>query len=653
MIWQKNFLFIFFTCHFLICAAQAVENKGKAHSDTNAVNSLLQLSKENFNTAPDKAIDYGMQASKLAQKINFYRGWATALKNIGIAYYNQGKYIEALDYWHQSLNRYELNKDNIGVANLLNNIGAVYFNQGDDAKALEYYLKSLKVSEQTGDKLRILSAMNNIGGVYFNKPATHNKALHYFLKALPLSEQLGDKEAIGTTAVNLGEIYFDRGNDSLALLYFKKSLKAFGNSENSPYTYNDIGKVYEKKGDYNLALDYHTKAYSIAKKLNGQLDMVQSLIGMANTMVKKGDNSTALQYFKEAESTGKQINALYELKNVYEGMAALYYSKQNYSQAYLYQKKFSAVKDSLYNIETDKKLGTLQFDFDLQKKQAEIDLLTKDKTLQDLDLKKQRFTRNALLTGLILVFIIAFILYRNYLAKVKVNKILDRQKEEIEGLLLNILPWEVAKELQLNGHAKSRNYESVTVLFADFIGFTGIADMLPPEKLVEELNSCFMAFDNIIDKYNIEKIKTIGDSYMCAGGIPVISEKHAYHIVKASLEIQDYIINNNRKRTEAGLIPWNLRIGIHVGPVVAGVVGKKKYAYDIWGSTVNIASRMESNGVAGRVNISATTYEMIKDKFICSHRGKVYAKNVGEIDMYFVDSEINNSFENQDAIRWV
>ena len=168
---------------------------------------------------------------------------------------------------------------------------------------------------------------------------------------------------------------------------------------------------------------------------------------------------------------------------------------------------------------------------------------------------------------------------------------------------------------------------------------------MQPAILVQELNDWFIVFDDIVIKYNLEKIKTIGDSYMCAGGIPTPYAGHVYNIVKAGLEIQEHINSRNITRKDAGLTPWDLRIGIHVGPLVAGVVGRIKYAYDIWGSTVNIASRMESNGVEGRVNISAQTYELIKDRFICTYRGKINAKNVGEIDMYFVEREIQLSVE--------
>jgi class 3 adenylate cyclase len=177
------------------------------------------------------------------------------------------------------------------------------------------------------------------------------------------------------------------------------------------------------------------------------------------------------------------------------------------------------------------------------------------------------------------------------------------------------------------------------VLFTDFKSFSKLADELSPQQVVTELNECFYAFDQIVEKYNIEKIKTIGDAYMCAGGIPTPDPKHAFNIVKASLDMQRFIKERNEKRVANGLPPWDIRIGIHSGPLVAGVVGKSKYAYDIWGSTVNIASRMESNGEPGKVNISSSTYELIKDVYECSYRGKISAKNIGEVDMFFLGEE--------------
>ncbi len=618
------------------CISQTSISKIDITGDTALVNRLLVQSKLYFTDSPLKAISLATEARALAEKSHFTSGQAYALKHIGITYYYQGKYLEALDFYRQSLKLFTEIKDNVGVANMYNNIGVVYYDQGDDARALENYLQSLQYAEISGDKLRILTALNNVGGVYNIKEATHDKALQYYLMALPICEELGKKEELGAISVNIGSIYFDQTKDDKAMFYFKKSLKAYGNSEGSLNAYNALGKLYTSENNFGEALKNHNQALSMAQKLNVKISIVQSLMGLGNAYVKNGDYKKGIVYFNEAEIPAVEIRANHELKDLYGQMSLAYAEVEDYRKAFKYQTLFSNIKDTLYNIENDKKLSLLQFDFDMQKKQGEINLLTKDKALSELQVKRQTFARNAFAWGLALVLLIAVLIFRNYRAKVKTNKILDLQKAQIEHLLLNILPSEVADELQVNGASKPRNYESVSVMFTDFKNFTIHADKLSPEELVTELNTCFIAFDTIIEKYNLEKIKTIGDSYMCAGGIPSPDKDRVFNIINASLDIQEYILANNKRRADAGLEPWDLRIGIHVGPVVAGVVGKKKYAYDIWGSTVNIASRMESNGAPGQVNISATTYELIKNDFNCSYRGKIYAKNVGEIDMYFV-----------------
>jgi len=207
-----------------------------------------------------------------------------------------------------------------------------------------------------------------------------------------------------------------------------------------------------------------------------------------------------------------------------------------------------------------------------------------------------------------------------------------------EALLLNILPKEIAEELKARGRAEAKQFDQVTVMFTDFKNFTQIAEKLTPAELVAEIDTLFKGFDKIVSKYHIEKIKTIGDSYMCAGGLPVANKTHAYDVVYAAMEIQQFMQQQLLKNKAEGKEPFEIRIGVHTGPVVAGIVGDKKFAYDIWGDAVNIASRMESSGEAGKINISGSTYTIIKDSFNCTYRGKIKAKNKGEVDMYFVES---------------
>lgn len=610
--------------------------------DSGRVNTLLAMSNEYRSSDPASAVQYAMEAKALSEKINYLPGLAYSYKSLGLVYVMQGKYIETIENYEKALAVFDSLGDKRGQANILSNEGTVYFNQADDAKALELYLKALGVAEQTTDTARIATILVNIGAVYAHKTATHDKALEYYFKALSISKTLEDKNIIGTINSNIGELYLLRGDVQLAVNYFTESLKDYGGSENTPYALNNLGKAYQQKGDYPTALQYHRQAYDFSKKLDAPLDVAQSLLGLGDTYMLQGDAAEAIRFYKEAEPIALEISpANTELKIAYAGLALAYNKEGDFKNAYVYQALYSGIKDSLYNIDTDKKLSGLQFVFDIQKKEAEVDLLTKDKALQELDLKRQRIAKNALSGGLLLVFIITAILYRNYRNKIKVNKILDRQNAEIESLILNILPDAVAKELQKTGNATPKFYEKASVLFTDFKNFSKLAEELSPQQVVTELSECFVAFDNIIERNKLEKIKTIGDSYMCAGGIPIPDDAHPLAIVKASLEIQAFIKERNEKRLLENLPAWDVRIGINTGPLVAGVVGKKKYAYDIWGGTVNVASRLESNGEPGRVNVSAATYELVKHKYACTYRGKILAKNVGEVDMYFIENELS------------
>ncbi len=214
----------------------------------------------------------------------------------------------------------------------------------------------------------------------------------------------------------------------------------------------------------------------------------------------------------------------------------------------------------------------------------------------------------------------------------KRTKELEIEKIKTDELLHNIFPSEIVKELKANGSVSPKHYDSVSILFTDFDNFTTLASKLSAEKLVRELNHIFTNFDFIIDKYELEKLKTIGDSYMIAGGLPNLMNDHAIKITKAAIEMQEVVNEVNEKH----VFSCKMRVGIHTGPCVAGIVGIKKYTYDVWGDTVNIAKRLESNCEPGRINISKTTYDLVKDKFDCEYRGGIEAKGKGEIDMYFV-----------------
>lgn len=230
------------------------------------------------------------------------------------------------------------------------------------------------------------------------------------------------------------------------------------------------------------------------------------------------------------------------------------------------------------------------------------------------------------------------LLYENLEDKVteRTQQLAEEMKKS-ESLLLNILPAATARELKRTGSSKAREFSQVTVLFTDFKNFTSMSESMSAQDLVAEINYCYSAFDGIVARYGVEKIKTIGDSYMCAGGLPVENTTNPHDTLRAALDIQAFMREEKRKRAAEGRPFFDMRLGLHTGPVVAGIVGTRKFAYDIWGDTVNIASRMESGSEPGKINISGSTYELVKDQFTCVYRGKLEAKNKGMIDMYFVE----------------
>jgi class 3 adenylate cyclase len=401
--------------------------------------------------------------------------------------------------------------------------------------------------------------------------------------------------------------------------------------------------VYEKLLEYETALEYY-KAYleikdslDVAKRLS-QEELAQQQLYLQRTekqiqeVVDKGEiKDYQLQQLK-LESENKDI----QLKN--QQLDA----KQKLQAARLRESELEKerAEQELRTAEAEKK----NQDLILKQQQLEKDkvekqnlLLEKEAEVKDLELKRREsVNRNLIIIVSLTVLVMILALFAVSRIR-KSNKVIKIEKSKSDNLLLNILPKSTAEELKTMGQSLPRRYESVTVLFTDFKGFTQITETMPPEKLVDSLGLFFEGFDNIMKKHGLEKIKTIGDAYMCAGGIPEPIPDAAIRTVKAANEMLALTEEINAQKRKAGMGTWGIRIGVHTGPVVAGVIGNHKFQYDIWGDTVNLAARMESSGEPGKINISETTYTEIKDEIPCTYRGEIAAKNKGNVKMYFVD----------------
>jgi class 3 adenylate cyclase len=283
------------------------------------------------------------------------------------------------------------------------------------------------------------------------------------------------------------------------------------------------------------------------------------------------------------------------------------------------------MKDSVYGNERMKELTQLELNFQFEKEQLADSLeFVRTSLIQEKKISNQRI--GLFSTGVItaIMVLLAVVVYQG--------------KQRSEKLLLNILPKEVATELKNTGKAKARHFDNVTVIFTDFKGFTQMSENLSAESLVSEINLCFSEFDSIMTKYGVEKIKTIGDAYMAVSGLPIPNEKHAQSAVLATLEMVAFMKKRKEALAEEGKIGFEMRVGVHSGDVVAGIVGTKKFQYDIWGDTVNTAARMESSGEVSKVNISDATHQLVKDEFQCTPRGELNVKGKGMVNMFFVDA---------------
>jgi adenylate cyclase len=541
---------------------------------------------------PDTALILAQQQLDVATRQKELQYIAQASNTLGLAYYLKGNRPMALEYMYKCMEAQEQMDSSKQIASTYNNIGIIHKVQEEYDEAMTFFLKSYNMRKEQGNKKFMAIALNNIGLIQKRKKQ-FAEAEATFRESLALKRELGEAQGIATTLHNLGELKVELGQLDSALLYYQASLP-------------------------------------IRDSLDDQFGKALTLGNMSNIYYQNGDYPTAKRLGEEALAISKEMEALEPLEGVTSTLMKTYRATGQYQKALDMYDLYIQTRDTLSNEENTKKIiqQQLQYEYEKQKAVQELDF--------ENELTRERNQRKLLYTGMGFLFLLGGISFRAYRQKRKDNLIIAAEKEKSDELLLNILPAETAEELKQKGAADAQLFQEVTVLFTDFKGFTPIAEQLSPQELVNELDYCFGKYDRIITANGLEKIKTIGDAYMCAGGLPVPMENHAEATINAALEIAKFMQDYAQQRQQEGKPYFQVRIGLHSGPVVAGIVGIKKFAYDIWGDTVNIASRMESNGLVGKVNISESTYQLVKDQYSCEARGVVEVKGKGKMKMYLV-----------------
>jgi class 3 adenylate cyclase/Tfp pilus assembly protein PilF len=510
--------------------------------------------------------------------------------------------------------------------------GNALLNKGNNVEALQAFLKSLEYAGRINDENGVGALMISIADTYtrMDNPVNANV---YYNRGIAILRKVNDSIQLASALLNAGDFYFNNKKYDDALQNFEESGIIFKKVDyliGTAYNLGNVGMVYAEQGKDALAEKYINEAIEILEKLEDYYPISVYLTYMADIYVKKGDLKTAFDYAQRSLDLASQYGLKEQIGDANFKLYELHNLTGNKDLALDHYKNYIMYRDSIKNIESVQKMADLRTDYEVSQKQVEVDLLNEQK-------KTQRIIVYATALALFLIVLLAIGLFKRNKFVRATNKIIAAEKERSENLLLNILPEETAQELKDNGKVEAKRFESVTVLFTDFKGFTSFAEHLSPEELVNTVDFYFSKFDEIMEHYELEKIKTVGDAYMCAGGLPFPTEDHAIKMVNAALEIIEFV--KNAKNSDNQIFNrFEIRIGINTGPVVAGVVGSKKFAYDIWGDTVNIASRMEANSETGKINISESTYIAIKDHFNCTFRGEMEVKNRGYLKMYFVEN---------------
>ncbi len=615
--------------------------------DSTAFSGLNQLVDDLFYMDADSALNTINRSLGYAVRSGNNFAVGNMLLNKGIAYDMKGGYDSALRYYDSAMKVAVAGNFEQLRGDIYNNYSITNAVLGNMEESVSAALKALEIFERENDSTRLARIYNNLGSRY-SEMGYSDRALEYYDQAAQINRMIGDSMKLAFNYGNIGLLHYERDENNAALDYFNRSLNLM-DTLNDKYNYaialHNIALATRRLKQFGKALRYERRAYALSSEIDDGLGKITSLNSQALIHEDMGKKREALALYEKSLHIAKGLKARYYLINIYKNLARLQSELGNYQQAYQNYQEYGTLKDSIMTSERDKAMDKVK-KYEKDKMEQEIQILTKDSQIQKLKVRRQKVIRHSVtaLGALILLLALGLLHRYRYVRKTrnelsKKNKVINAEKERSDSLLLNILPQDVAEELKLNGKARARYFDQVTVLFTDFKGFTKMAEIMDAQELVNEVDACFRKFDEIISKYHIEKIKTIGDAYMCAGGMKLSGRCHPKDVVQAAIDIQRFMNTLKEKKQKEGKPYFELRIGIHTGPVVAGVVGTHKFQYDIWGDTVNTASRMETSGEVGEVNISQTTYDLVKDVFHCRYRGKIQAKNKGLIDMYFVDGK--------------
>ncbi len=626
---RAGIVLVWCTLFFVWCArpsiAQTVDIDSlkaalrKPLPDTARVQTLLTLARRLYAVNPSEMDTIAHEALRLSERIGFERGIAGALLQIGRGYATRGHSMEAREYIEKARQLAEEMNDTLTMSASWHALGNVALDQAQYELALSNYLTALRLREASRDRRGISTTLNGIG-ILYKQQRNNTEALRYYRKSLAIDEEENNRSGIASSMNNIGLIFQAEKQYDSANQYLRRSLeieRSLARKSGIALSLNNLGVLYDLRGKPDSALPLLYEALNLKISIGDMRSQLFTQNSLASALRNLGRVQESVRLAQQTFDTARSIDSKPHIQQAAENLAAGYKALGAFQRALDFTEIAARYRDSLFTLDRDRDLNRLETTYKLEIQQRENDRLRTDNAAQ------QRVLIAISLAGLIgTAFLIFFV--RINAQKKRANaqlqqqqKMLEDQAQEIEIantalqeaherselLLRNTLPAQIAERLKAGETKIAERFENVSILFADIVGFTELASRLEPVVLVALLDEIFTAFDGIAARFQLEKIKTIGDAYMLVAGIPEKLTGGAEKLALAALAMQEEI-NLKTDILRRMNLRVQVRIGIHTGEVVAGVIGTSKFAYDLWGDTVNIANRLESHGIAGQIQVS-------------------------------------------------
>jgi class 3 adenylate cyclase/tetratricopeptide (TPR) repeat protein len=597
--------------------------------DSLKINALNSLASYYLMVRPDSTRFFALQMLENAEKAEDSKNTGEAFRLLAISSTFMGQQKEALDYISKCVLEFEKAglKDNLRSA--IANWASIEASFGDYRSAIRHHQQSLKMALGEHDTMGVASSLLNLGVVY-EKLKENALAERNYKAALSLFIPINDKTALGNLYNNLAVVNAAQKKYALAMNWYRRGLsiaKQINDLKLELTITNNIGFVHLETAQYDSAIIYQQNALEGRTAIHDILGMAECYIGLGEIHVNTNEAQKALTFLEKGLNLADTVGSFPLQADAHKWLYKAHKKLGNSEKALYHYETNKTLLDSIQQEEIRQSLISQQYQLEFAQQEASYN----QEKIRSNEAIRRRNQQIAGLGIIAVLFIAASVVFYRQRIRIQV------EQQKSESLLLNILPAATAQELKETGKSDVQTLQQTTVLFSDFVGFTELSSVLSPHELIHLLNQHFTAFDEIMKDHGLEKIKTIGDAYMAAAGVPNALQDHAFHAAKAALAMRNYV---QKVYAESSTKPaFQIRIGLHSGPVIAGIVGTQKFQYDIWGETVNKASRMESTGVIGQVNVSEETQKLLYTHFELSDRGEIETKGLGKQRMYLLLDE--------------